>query len=285
MNNNNFKSLFYSSKLQSIKINSYFNIYESLFKEFKNRPITFVEVGIFGGGSLFMWKNYFHPKSRIIGIDLNPNSKSYEKYGFEIFIGDQQDENFWKKFYKKVGKIDILLDDGGHTDLQQTQTLISSIKNIKENGIIAVEDVHTSYFTEFGNPSKNSFVNYSKKIIDLINFRYSGLNKSEKKKNKLNNLLKKNIYSVSFHESIISFKINKKKSIISKAIWNKKKVRKIPDYRYDKRKNYLWDYTIYLKKILPNFINHFSLIRNFTLASLRFFINRDKNKKFKKYLI
>ena len=285
MNNNNFKSLFYSSKLQSIKINSYFNIYESLFKEFKNRPITFVEVGIFGGGSLFMWKNYFHPKSRIIGIDLNPNSKSYEKYGFEIFIGDQQDENFWKKFYKKVGKIDILLDDGGHTDLQQTQTLISSIKNIKENGIIAVEDVHTSYFTEFGNPSKNSFVNYSKKIIDLINFRYSGLNKSEKKKNKLNNLLKKNIYSVSFHESIISFKINKKKSIISKAIWNKKKVRKIPDYRYDKRKNYLWDYTIYLKKILPNFIIHFSLIRNFTLASLRFFINRDKNKKFKKYLI
>ena len=116
MNNNNFKSLFYSSKLQSIKINSYFNIYESLFKEFKNKPITFVEVGIFGGGSLFMWKNYFHPKSRIIGIDLNPDSKSYEKYGFEIFIGDQQDENFWKKFYKKVGKIDILLDDGGHTD-------------------------------------------------------------------------------------------------------------------------------------------------------------------------
>ncbi len=285
MNNNNFKSLFYSSKLQSIKINSYFNIYESLFKEFKNKPITFVEVGIFGGGSLFMWKNYFHPKSRIIGIDLNPDSKSYEKYGFEIFIGDQQDENFWKKFYKKVGKIDILLDDGGHTDLQQTQTLISSIKNVKENGIIAVEDVHTSYFTEFGNPSKNSFVNYSKKIIDLINYRYSGLNKSMKKKNELNNLFKKNIYSVSFHESIISFKINKKKSIISKAIWNKKKVKKISDYRYGKRKNYLWDYTIYLKKILPNFIIHFSLIRNFTLAFLRFFINRDKNKKFKKYSI
>lgn len=231
-----------------------------------------------------MWKKYFHPKSRIIGIDLNPESKSYEKYGFEIFIGDQQDENFWKKFYKKVGKIDILLDDGGHTDLQQTQTLISSIKNIKENGIICIEDIHTSYFTEFGNPSKNSFVNYSKKIIDLINFRYSGLSKYNKK-NKLNNLLKKNIYSINFYESIISFRINKKKSIISRAIWNKKKVRKIRDYRYDKKKNYLWDFTIRLKKILPNFIINFSLIRNFTLASVRYLINRDKNKKFKKYLI
>ena len=70
MEKNNFKNLFYKSKLQSVKLNSYFDIYESLFKEFKNKPITFVEVGIFGGGSLFMWKKYFHPKSRIIGIDL-----------------------------------------------------------------------------------------------------------------------------------------------------------------------------------------------------------------------
>ena len=169
MNKNNFKSLFLKSKLQSIKLNSYFYTYDSIFKEFRNKPITFVEVGIFGGGSLFMWKKYFHPKSRIIGIDLNPLSKNYEKYGFEIFIGDQEDENFWKRFYRKIGKIDILLDDGGHTDTQQTQTLVSSVTNIRKNGLIVIEDVHTSYFTEFGNPSKNSFVNYSKKIIDLIN--------------------------------------------------------------------------------------------------------------------
>ena len=285
MKNKNFKSLFYKSKLQSIKINSYFHIYESLFKEFKDKPITFVEVGIFGGGSLFMWKNFFHPKSRIIGIDLNPNSKSYEKYGFEIFIGDQEDESFWKKFYKKVGKIDILLDDGGHTDLQQTQTLISSIKNINENGLIAIEDVHTSYFTEFGNPSKFSFVNYSKKIIDLINFRYSGLNKPSGKKNKINDLFKKNIYSIAFYESIISFRISRKKSIISKAIWNKKKVKKILDYRYDKKKNLFWDYSINMKKILPKFIISSSFIRSCALNLFRFLINRNKSKKLKKYSI
>lgn len=285
MNNNNFKSLFYKSQLQSIKINSYFNIYESIFKEFRNKPITFVEVGVFGGGSLFMWKNYFHSKSRIIGIDLNPEAKSYEKYGFEIFIGDQQDEKFWKKFYNKVGKINILLDDGGHTDLQQTQTLVSSIKNIKEDGIIVIEDVHASYLTEFGNPSKNSFVNYSKKIIDLINFRYSGLNKFNDKKNKLYHLLKNNIYSVSFYESIISFRINNKKSITSKAIWNKKKIKKIFDFRYKKKQNYLWQSIIYLKKKIPSIIIQYSLIKNFALASVRYIINRDKNKKFKKYLI
>ena len=285
MNKNNFKTLFYNSKLQSIKLNSYFNIYETIFEKYRRKPITFVEVGIFGGGSLFMWKKYFHPKSRIIGIDLNPKSKSYERYGFEIFIGDQESESFWKKFYRKVGKVDIVLDDGGHTDLQQAQTFISSINNIKENGLIVIEDVHTSYFPEFGNPSKNSFINYSKKIIDLINTRYSGFKNYKIKKNKISKIIKKNIYSVSFYDSIVAFRINKKKSIISKAIWNKKKVNQIDDFRYHKNKNFFWELAINYKKLLPKFIVKSNFIKIFSLTFIKFFINRNKNRKFDKFRI
>ena len=47
-----------------------------------------------------MWK-IFGPKARIIGIDLNPDAKS-GSYGFEVFIGDQSDVNFWKKFKKRL---------------------------------------------------------------------------------------------------------------------------------------------------------------------------------------
>ena len=36
-----------------------------------------------------MWRNFFGKKAKIIGIDLNPESKRFEKYGFKIFIGDQ----------------------------------------------------------------------------------------------------------------------------------------------------------------------------------------------------
>ncbi len=283
MKKNNFKSLFYNCKLQSIKLNSYFDIYETIFKEFRNKPITFVEVGIFGGGSLLMWKKYFHPQSRIIGIDLNPNSKVYEKYGFEIFIGDQEEENFWKKFYKKVGKVDIVLDDGGHTDTQQMQTLISSINNIKQNGLIAIEDVHTSYFTEFGNPSKNSFVNYSKKIVDLINSRYFSLNKSINNTNKISKLFKKNIYSVTFHESLIAFKISKKKNIVSKPVWNRRQIKKIKDFRYKKNKNNVWQTAIYIKKIIPKSLINSYLLRRFSIGIIKFLINKNKKKKLIKY--
>ena len=283
MKKNNFKSLFYNSKLQSIKLNSYFDIYETIFKEFRNKPITFVEVGIFGGGSLLMWKKYFHPQSRIIGIDLNPKSKDYEKYGFEIFIGDQEDENFWKKFYKTVGKVDIVLDDGGHTDPQQIQTLISAINNIKQNGLIVIEDVHTSYFTEFGNPSKNSFVNYSKKIVDLINSRYFSLNKSINNPNKISKLFKKNIYSVTFHESLIAFKISKKKNIVSKPVWNRRHIKKIKDFRYKKNKNNVWQTVIYIKKIIPKFLINSYLLRRFSIGIIKFLINKNKKKKLIKY--
>ena len=82
---------------------------------------------------------------------------------------------------------DILLDDGGHENAQQIITINESINNIKENGIIAIEDVHTSYLKKFGNPSKYSFINYSKHLIDLINSRFPGTNiKSKNEFKKVN---------------------------------------------------------------------------------------------------
>ena len=49
-----------------------------------------------------MWKEFFSNNSRIIGIDVNPKAKELEKYGIDIFIGDQADHIFWKKFLKKI---------------------------------------------------------------------------------------------------------------------------------------------------------------------------------------
>jgi hypothetical protein len=42
------------SKYLSIKSSSYFQVYEELLKKYKGKKITFVEVGVLNGGSLFM---------------------------------------------------------------------------------------------------------------------------------------------------------------------------------------------------------------------------------------
>ena len=163
--------LFTESQKYSSKWIKYFDVYDSVFEKFRNKKIVFVEVGVLNGGSLEMWKKFFHPQSRIIGIDFNPECKKFEKPGIEIFTGDQSDENFWIDFFNKVGKVDVILDDGGHTNLDQITTLVNCFKNINDQGLFVTEDTHTSYIKDYNSDNKFSFINFSKKIIDDINFR------------------------------------------------------------------------------------------------------------------
>jgi hypothetical protein len=200
-------------KYTSLKIDSYFQVYEEIFSRYVGKKITFVEVGILGGGSLQMWKEFFGDKARIIGIDMHPEAKKLEKDGFEIFIGSQSDENFWNNFYRKVGKIDILLDDGGHQNKQQILTLSKSINNINDGGLIVVEDTHTSYMKKFGNPSKVSFISFAKHLIDKVNYRFLD---SYKKKLKA----ERKIFSINFYESIVAFNINSKKTFLPTHLKN-----------------------------------------------------------------
>ena len=205
----------------SIKWSNYFEIYENLFKKFVNKKITFVEIGIGNGGSLFMWKKFFGKNARIIGIELNPDAKKLEKFGFEIFIGDQSDPFFWKKFYKKVGKIDVLLDDGGHKNIQQITSFMESYNNINQNGIIVVEDTHTSYMKKkgFKNPSNYSFINFCNLIIENLHRRNPSANKSL-------NILSKKVDSIYFYDSIVSINFGQfKKLNQTRLLENNKKLR------------------------------------------------------------
>ena len=219
--------LFNKSKKFSIKWSSYFQVYEKIFSKYRNKKIKFVEIGVANGGSLFMWQKFFGKKAKIIGIDLNPNAKKLEKYGFKIYIGSQSDKNFWDYFYKKEGKIDLILDDGGHKNLQQISTVHYSLPHIRDGGKIVVEDTGVSYVKkEFYNPSKYSFINYAKSIIDIIHRRSPILNKSL-------NFYAKKIFFVEFFESIVVFSIDTKKCFLNKEVKNDAKNEWAIDYRHN----------------------------------------------------
>ena len=229
----NIKKFFKSSPKYSIKWSNYFDIYQNLFKRFLNKKIILVEVGIGNGGSLFMWRKFFGKKAQIIGIELNPDAKKLEKYGFKIFIGDQSDPNFWKNFYKKIGKIDILIDDGGHTNLQQITTLMQSIKYLNYGGMIVIEDTHTSFMKDkgFKNPSKFSLINFTTLLIETIHRRNPMLKKEI-------NFFSKKIQSLEYYDSITVINISKTKLTKSKNLENNKKLRNLfDDFRYKKEKN------------------------------------------------
>ena len=213
--NNELKELFLKSKNFSFKLENYFDAYHENFNGFRNKEITFVEIGIFQGGSLEIWKKYFGNKARIIGIDINPECKKFEDDQIEIFIGDQSDPNFWKNFFQKVGDVDVILDDGSHTNYGQITTTIECIKNIKDGGILFIEDVHTSYLKKYNSSQKLSFINFAKKIIDDIN-----LNDSSEPNNKYNYSLNKEIYSANFYSGCVVFKVDRTKTIKNDLVSN-----------------------------------------------------------------
>jgi hypothetical protein len=211
------------------KHTTYFDAYDEILSEFRGKEITFVEIGVLGGGSLFMWRDFFGPKARIIGVDLNPAAKKWELEGFEIFIGSQSSPEFWKDFIAKVGPIDIVLDDGGHTYEQQIVTVEQLLGSIKDGGKVIVEDTHTSYLKGFG-PMKYSFIEYTKKLIDSINRRFGALDNlgSERR-----------IWSIAIYESIVAFSINKKASqLISTPIKGSGINDGAKDYRFGEPKTW-----------------------------------------------
>jgi hypothetical protein len=129
----------------------YFEIYDRHLARFVGKDVHIVEIGVYSGGSLGMWRTYFGPRSRITGVDIMPECKVYENEFTKIEIGDQSDRSFWKRFRDEHPSVDIVIDDGGHTSEQQMVTLEELLPHLAPGGVYICEDVHTPYkvFTSF----------------------------------------------------------------------------------------------------------------------------------------
>ena len=70
----------------------------------------------------------------------------------EIFIGDQGDRVFLQSLIKKIPRIDILIDDGGHRMKQQINTFEEIFPHINDNGIYlfsAARSSQSSFLSHF----------------------------------------------------------------------------------------------------------------------------------------
>ena len=118
-----------------------------------------------------MWKHYFGGNAKIYGIDINPDCKQVEEENIEIFIGSQSDRDFLRRVINKIPPVDILIDDGGHTMQQQIISFEELFAHIKPDGVYLCEDLHTSYWAEYGGGYKlpGNFIEYTKELIDELN--------------------------------------------------------------------------------------------------------------------
>lgn len=144
------------------KKDEFLEIYEDHLKGWKNKA-RMLEIGVQFGGSLKIWREYFGELD-LVGVDILPECKKYETSGTKIIIGDQSD----KSFLESLGSFDIVIDDGGHTMIQQQNSFDVLFNNLSSGGIYIIEDVHTSYWRQFLD-SKLTTIDFCKNLVEDIN--------------------------------------------------------------------------------------------------------------------
>jgi len=130
----------------------YFRTYDRHFARYRNMSVVFVEIGVQSGGSTMLWPDYFGPGLKYYGMDINRNCEQFERKDPEkgIFVQiDYADQNSMESLESTKTKIkdvpDIILDDGGHTMIQQINTFKVFWPWLRKGGVYCCEDTHTSY--------------------------------------------------------------------------------------------------------------------------------------------
>lgn len=177
----------------------YFPVYEKHFSQWKNRSLTFLEVGVSTGGSLQMWAKYFGPLATIVGIDTDGRCAGLEDLNVHVRLGDQSNTEFLDKIINEFGIPDIVLDDGSHQQEHIKTTFKHLYPKMHKNAIYAVEDLHTAYWSEYqGGLQSASFINCCKDLIDTLNADHSrGSVKS--------NDFTKTTFGIHFYDSVVVF--------------------------------------------------------------------------------
>ncbi len=170
------KEFLFGRHNRSFKWLNYFEVYNRHLARYIGKEVTIMEIGVNKGGSLQIWKKVFGTKARIIGVDINPECKMLEEEQIEIYIGSQEDREFLRTLKKNIGKVDILIDDGGHYMDQQIITFEELFDLVDENGVYICEDTGTSYNPEkyqSGYKKAGTWIEYSKNFIDYIHAFFS----------------------------------------------------------------------------------------------------------------
>lgn len=139
---------------------SYIDSYEALLDSYRHTPINFLEIGIGFGSCLEMWTNYFHPDSKIYGLD-NEDFQIFKNFGI-IQYADSKSQDARDQLFGDT-KFEVIVEDGEHTIDAQLVTFKNYFPLVKEGGIYILEDVQNCY----SDKSRFVEIGFEPEVIDL----------------------------------------------------------------------------------------------------------------------
>lgn len=129
-----------------VKPAPYLPIYEQLLAPLRTRSFTLLELGVWTGQSLAMWRDAF-PLATIIGVDLTPCDLQLG-HGVHIIQGDQTDAALMQRIRKAHAPngFDVIVDDASHFGVTTARSLQALyVEHLCPGGLYCIEDWGTGY--------------------------------------------------------------------------------------------------------------------------------------------
>jgi hypothetical protein len=118
---------------------NYTPFYHEMFKDRREDIKSVLEIGISGGHSLRMWKEYF-PNALICGLDSNKDCL-FEENNIRCFHGSQDNAYDLLKMTGVFIGFDLIVDDGSHEPAHQIFSAQVLLPYLAVNGIYVIEDI------------------------------------------------------------------------------------------------------------------------------------------------
>jgi hypothetical protein len=137
----------------------YLGIYHNFFISRRLEPLNFVELGVYAGGSMMMWRDFFCA-ANILGVDIRFDSRMISffentRHKIHFLQCDSASPHlppYVNNHFRLSGRegIDILIDDASHLQYDMMTSLANFYPSMNSGGIYVIEDMCSATDLEAG---------------------------------------------------------------------------------------------------------------------------------------
>ena len=158
----------------------YLRVYEPLIPA--DVPVRLLEVGWYEGASMRTWREYLHPESIVVGVDINQPADPVDRVHFRQANATKPTEII--PVAEEFGDFDVIVDDGSHLSPDVVETFRLLWSRVVPGGLYIIEDLHVSYHPDWqgwdpthptrGRVHGQTSMEYLKNVADAVHFDHAG---------------------------------------------------------------------------------------------------------------
>lgn len=137
----------------------------------QSSPIRMLEIGSFYGDSLQMWREYLHPDSHIVAIDIDSKLvKLADSGSVHVRFGGERNDSLLRDLAAEFGPFDVIIDAGSQSSSRMVASFHSLFENaLSDGGVYILGDVYCDFWTLY---NSFSFTDVLSALLDAVRGHY-----------------------------------------------------------------------------------------------------------------